>query len=172
MSANASFYAKADVFGASAVLPVADPMRAPNPWNAMGVEGDGSVSGSVLLPFQDANRIVVDLYASGHSCDEFWYTNVPGAPTIPGLCGSGAYREFRLYVDGTLAGVAAPFPVVYTGGIDPYLWRPLTGILSFDVPAYRFDVTPFAALFRPPFDGEALIRNKRPSGAGGAADAR
>ena len=154
MSANVSFYAKADVFGASAVLSVSDPTLAPNPWNAMGVEGDGSVSGSVTLPFQDANRVVVDLYASGHSCDEFWYTNVPGAPTIPGLCGSGAYREFRLYVDGTLAGVAAPFPVVYTGGIDPYLWRPLTGILSFDVPAYRFDVTPFAALFN---DGKTHV---------------
>ena len=63
---------------------VSNPTLAPNPWNYMGVEGNGSVSGSVTLPFQDANRIVVDLYASGHSCDEFWYTNVPGAPTIPG----------------------------------------------------------------------------------------
>jgi hypothetical protein len=46
-----------------------------------------------------------------------------------------------------LAGSVFPFPVIYTGGVNPLLWRPLTGILSFDIPPYRFDLTPFAGLF-------------------------
>lgn len=154
ISANVSFFEAADVFSADAVLVVADPMLTANPWDAMGVQGIETVKGTVKLPFQDANRVVVDLFASGHACDEFWYTNVPGTPVTPGMCGQGAFREYRLYIDGMLAGVAAPFPVVYTGGIVPYLWRPLTGIESFDVPAYRFDVTPFAALLN---DGKAHV---------------
>ena len=73
----------------------------------MGVSGTEARRGAVTLPFQDAYRVVVDLYASGHSCDEFWYTNVPGNAPGPGLCGQGAYREFRVFVDGILARVGA-----------------------------------------------------------------
>lgn len=43
---------------------------------------------------------------------------------------------------------------MYTGGYNPLLWRPLTGILSFDIPQYRFDVTPFAALLN---DGKSHV---------------
>ena len=52
-----------------------------------------------------------------------------------------------MYVNGQLAGAVYPFPVLYTGGVNPFLWRPLSGIESFDIPAYRFDLTPFAGLF-------------------------
>jgi hypothetical protein len=36
--------------------------------------------------------------------------------------------------------------VIYTGGINPLLWRPLTGIYSFNIPPYTFDLSPFAGL--------------------------
>jgi hypothetical protein len=52
-----------------------------------------------------------------------------------------------VYVDGQLAGAVYPFLVLYTGGVNPFLWRPLSGIESFDIPAYRFDLTPFAGVF-------------------------
>lgn len=52
-----------------------------------------------------------------------------------------------MYVNGQLAGAVYPFLVLYTGGVNPFLWRPLSGIESFDIPAYRFDLTPFAGLF-------------------------
>ena len=42
-----------------------------------------------------------------------------------------------------MAGAALPFPVIYTGGVNPLLWRPLTGIESVDVLPYRFDLSPF-----------------------------
>jgi hypothetical protein len=35
---------------------------------------------------------------------------------------------------------------VFTGGIDPYLWRPVPGVQTFDFEPYRIDVTPFAGL--------------------------
>ena len=73
------------------------------------------------------------------------YANAPSSLAAElGGCGGGSFRELRVWVDGVLAGAALPFPVVYSGGIDPLLWRPLAGIESFDIPPYRFDLTPFA----------------------------
>jgi hypothetical protein len=42
-----------------------------------------------------------------------------------------------------LVGVVWPFPVVYTGGINPLLWRPITGIGSFSLPSYDIELTAF-----------------------------
>lgn len=80
---------------------------------------------------------------------QFFYTNVPSEQVerLDAACGGGTYRELQVYVDGQLAGAAYPFPVLYTGGVNPFLWRPLSGIESLDIPAYRFDLTPFAGLF-------------------------
>jgi hypothetical protein len=39
-----------------------------------------------------------------------------------------------------------PFPYVYTGGVNPLLWRPITAIDTLDIPAYHVDLTPFAGL--------------------------
>jgi len=32
--------------------------------------------------------------------------------------------------------------VIYTGGVNPLLWRPITGIGSFDLPSYDIEITP------------------------------
>ena len=48
-----------------------------------------------------------------------------------------------------LAGAAYPFPVIYTGGVCPLLWRPVSGIHSFNIPPYVFDLTPFAGCASP-----------------------
>jgi len=117
-----------------------------SPWTALGVSGNQSKVVNVQMPVPNANRAVIDVFASGHQCEEFWYTNVPDPNPNSGQCGGGSYREIQLFIDGLLAGTTLPFPVVYTGGINPLLWRPLTGISSFDIPAYRFDVTPFLGL--------------------------
>jgi len=83
---------------------------------------------SVTIP-QNAIEIYAELYASGNSQEEFWYFNIPdkylGDLPDGTTYGKGSFREVRLLVDGQLAGVAFPYPVIYTGGFVPAAWRPI-----------------------------------------------
>lgn len=93
---------------------------------------------------QNAVEIYAELYASGNSQEEFWvwyltyqqgcsyklpdqYFNIPdkylGALPEGTTYGKGSFREARLLVDGQLAGVAFPYPTIYTGGFIPAAWR-------------------------------------------------
>ncbi|KAG2560907.1 hypothetical protein PVAP13_8KG109000 [Panicum virgatum] len=106
------------------------PTRPPPPANATDV-----VSTSVTLP-SNTYRAVVEVFVSFHGDDEFWWTNGPGADS------NGPFREVTVRVDGVLAGAAWPFPVIFTGGVNPLLWRPITGIGSFNLPTYDVELTP------------------------------
>ena len=55
-----------------------------------------------------------------------------------------------------MAGLLFPFPVIYTGGVCPLLWRPLTGLYSFNVPPYQFDLAPFLGLLNDSCVGDLL----------------
>lgn len=114
------------------------------------LNGDANLSVSLpSWPQPNIARVYLDLIASPHGCEEFFYTNLPSeAEDVDGTsCGGGVYRELQVWVDDTLAGSLYPAVVVYTGGVNPFLWRPLSGIGSFDIPTYRFDLTPFVGLF-------------------------
>ena len=90
---------------------------------------------------------VLDLYLQGQSGDEFWYTCVPNAYTTQlQSCGGGAFREGRVTVDNTPAGVAPVYPWIFTGGIDPYLWQPVPGVQTFDFIPFHADLSPFAGV--------------------------
>jgi hypothetical protein len=53
----------------------------------------------------------------------------------------------QIKVDGQLAGIAAPFPHVWTGGwSNPFLWYVVPGPRAFDVKPIEYDLTPFAGL--------------------------
>ncbi|WMV48921.1 hypothetical protein MTR67_042306 [Solanum verrucosum] len=41
-----------------------------------------------------------------------------------------------------VVGVVWPFTVIYTGGVNPLFWRPISGIGSFDLPSYDIEITP------------------------------
>ena len=89
----------------------------------------------------------LDVFAQSQSNDEFWYTCVPN--DVAGelfSCGGTAFRESEVTIDGTPAGVAPVYPWIYTGGIDPYLWRPIPGVQTMNFLPYRVNLTPFAAL--------------------------
>ena len=45
---------------------------------------------------------------------------------VPGSIGQGPFREVRLLIDGQIAGAVFPYPVIFTGGIDPTAWRFVT----------------------------------------------
>ncbi|KAG1772681.1 peptide N-acetyl-beta-D-glucosaminyl asparaginase amidase A-domain-containing protein [Suillus occidentalis] len=105
---------------------------------------------NVTLP-QNTIEIYAELYASGNGAEEFWYYNTadeylgylpPGA-----AYGGGPFREVRLLVDGQVAGVAFPYAVIFTGGINPGVWRPITSYGAIDLPTYFLDLTPFAPVF-------------------------
>lgn len=59
------------------------------------------------------------------------------------LYGHSPFRELQLIIDGQLAGVAWPFPVIFTGGVVPGFWRPVVGIDAFNLREDEIDVTPF-----------------------------
>ncbi|XP_058095564.1 peptide-N4-(N-acetyl-beta-glucosaminyl)asparagine amidase A [Magnolia sinica] len=92
-------------------------------------------------------RAVLEVFVSFHSSDEFWYSNPPNeyieANNLTGVGGNGAFREVVVSLDGKVVGAVWPFTVIYTGGVNPLLWRPITGIGSFDLPTYDIEITPF-----------------------------
>ncbi|KAJ7464627.1 peptide N-acetyl-beta-D-glucosaminyl asparaginase amidase A-domain-containing protein [Mycena latifolia] len=112
-----------------------------------------SFSINVTLP-QNAVEVYAELYPSGNANEETWYLNIadkflgdfpPGTPAESFL-GQGPFREVRLLVDGQVAGVAFPYPVIFTGGINPSAWRPITSYGALDLPTYFLDLTPFVPL--------------------------
>ncbi|MGF1431304.1 peptide-N4-asparagine amidase [Kitasatospora sp. LaBMicrA B282] len=129
---------------ADQVLPVSQSTTAPGWWTLT----KGQTATSTLAFPRNLTGAHLQVYARGGGCEEFWYSNVPDdyAAAHPGygLCGGGTYREVQVLVDGRLAGVVQPFPVIYTGGISPLMWRPIPSIDAFRTQPYDVDLTPFA----------------------------
>jgi hypothetical protein len=93
----------------------------------------------------NVERVYLDVIAQSQSGDEFWYFCVPTDQSINlESCGNTAFRETEVSIDGHPAGVAPVYPWIYTGGIDPYLWEPISGVQTLDFKPYRVDLTPFA----------------------------
>jgi hypothetical protein len=90
-------------------------------------------------------RAYLDVLAQSQAGDEFWYTCAPDdvAASLQS-CGGTGFRQVEVAIDGAPAGVAPVFPWIYTGGIDPYLWRPIPGVETLNLEPYRVDLTPFA----------------------------
>jgi hypothetical protein len=104
------------------------------------------LSRTLSLP-QNIERAYLDVIAQSQSGDEFWYSCVPNNLTADlQSCGATGFREVEVSVDDQPAGVAPVYPWIYTGGIDPYLWRPVVGIETLNFSPYRVDLTPFAGV--------------------------
>jgi hypothetical protein len=118
------------------------------------------VSKTLDLP-RNVERAYLDLFAQGQLHDEFWYNCQPdqyidrtsafamkrgykGAPVHPRGCGGGNFREVMVSIDGKPAALAPIYPWIFTGGIDPFLWRPTPGVQTLNFMPYRLDLTPFA----------------------------
>ena len=93
-------------------------------------------------------RLSLRTLASSHGCEEFYYTNPPNAnATALDACNGGSYREIQVLVNGSLAAVVVPTIIVYSGGVNPLLWRPLAGPQSFDILPHEFELSPFLGQF-------------------------
>lgn len=109
-------------------------------------DSSSQLAKTLSLP-RNIDRAYLDVFVQSQNADEFWYTCVPDqyADEVQ-ECGGGNFREAEVSIDGQPAGVAPVYPWIYTGGIDPYLWRPIPGVQTLNFMPYRVDLTPFAGM--------------------------
>ncbi|PKA51654.1 Peptide-N4-(N-acetyl-beta-glucosaminyl)asparagine amidase A [Apostasia shenzhenica] len=135
-------------FGSPAdmILPISKPLPL-NDGLWFQIDNSTDFQGKELAIPRNAYRAALEVYISFHSDDEFWYTNPPNsyisANNLTDVAGNGAFREVTVRLDGNVIGAIWPFTVIYTGGINPLLWRPISGIGSFDLPSYDLEMSPF-----------------------------
>ena len=135
---------------ADTILPISAEQSSNNLGSAFTFPGQNALV-SYTLP-HNIERAVISLSACGQATEEFWYTNTLTSDvntfesTAGTLYGYSPFREVQLLIDGQLAGVSWPFPVIFTGGIVPGFWRPIVGIDAFDLRQHEIDVTPWLPL--------------------------
>jgi hypothetical protein len=99
--------------------------------------GSGQTGAAAVTLPRNLLRLHAELFAQGHGpCEEFWWAD-------PGQCAGTPYREVTVSVDGNLAGIAAVYPVVFTGGDGPGLWEPIPSPRAWNLRPYTVDLTPF-----------------------------
>jgi hypothetical protein len=133
---------------ADLIIPLSAKKSSFNQPSAFIVPEEKAETGVKLPP--NTRRAVLTVAATGQADDEFWWSNVPESMvhyfkpkdenTLPGMGGS---REVQVLIDGHVAGLAWPFPVVFTGGVAPPLHRPLVSPEAFDLREYEIDITPW-----------------------------
>ncbi|KAI9432688.1 peptide N-acetyl-beta-D-glucosaminyl asparaginase amidase A-domain-containing protein [Lactarius indigo] len=105
----------------------------------------------VTLP-QNAVTAFVELQASSIGIDANWYFQIPNQFTSfitsgPTSLANGPFREIRVLVDGQVAGVVFPYPVLSTGNTGNTMvspaWSPIAPYGALDMPTYHLDLTPF-----------------------------
>lgn len=135
---------------ADIILPLSTRRSASNSSSSFTVPTDNTTV-SYKIPAA-ASRAVVSISACGQSEEEFWWSNVftedseDFEDTAGELYGYSPFREIQFYIDGILAGVVWPFPIIFTGGVAPGFWHPVVGIDAFDLRQPEIDISPFLPL--------------------------
>ena len=132
----------------------------PAPWTADAVLSLSDAPGGAALLDTGANVLAptlslpeniegawLDVIAQSQSSDEFWYACVPDDVADELFsCPGTSFRESEITIDGQPAGVAPIYPWLFTGAIDPLLWRPIPSVQTLNFIPYRVDLTPFAGV--------------------------
>ncbi|KAL1664825.1 peptide N-acetyl-beta-D-glucosaminyl asparaginase amidase A-domain-containing protein [Schizophyllum commune] len=149
---TATFYAPTESFPTPETADIIVPLSlgVSDAANYFTLDSDAGGSTAVSIP-PNTTEAFVEVYCSGNSAEEFWYLNTIDDfalyfPSSTGLIAKGPFREVQLLVDGTLAAIVWPYPVIYTGGVTPSLWRPLASYGAYDAPTYWVDLTPVLPL--------------------------
>ena len=145
---TAAFVTRPDPpLAADLILPISAQQSAQNGTSAFVLPTDNATTMQTIL--LGASRAIVSLSACGQATEEFWYSNVLSSDTdtflntTGELYGYSPFREVQLLIDGMLAGVIWPFPLIFTGGVAPGFWRPIVGIDVFDLREPEIDISPF-----------------------------
>lgn len=132
---------------ADLIIPISARHGAENTASVFTLPSDNATN-TISFP-RNVNRAVFSISACGQSAEEFWWGNVLQSDITTfkdyagTLYGYSPFREVQVFIDGHLAGVQWPFPVVFTGGIVPGLWKPLVGMDTFDLREHEIDITPW-----------------------------
>ncbi|CAG8972435.1 hypothetical protein HYALB_00001124 [Hymenoscyphus albidus] len=145
---TATFYTSEETASpASLIVPISTRKGSTNSASLFTLPGENATN-TIIFP-RNANRAVFSISACGQSTEEFWWGNVLQSnintfePYAGTLYGYSTFREVQVLIDGQLAGVQWPFPVIFTGGVVPGLWRPIVGIDAFDLREHEIDITPW-----------------------------
>lgn len=148
---TATFFTSQDtVDPASLIIPISARRSASNSPSLFTLPADNATN-TIAFP-RNVNRAVFSVSACGQATEEFWWSNVLQSdintfvPVDGTLYGYSPFREVQVFIDGQLAGVQWPFPVIFTGGVVPGLWRPIVGIDAFDLREHEIDITPWLPL--------------------------
>ncbi|KAI9053805.1 hypothetical protein LZ554_002754 [Drepanopeziza brunnea f. sp. 'monogermtubi'] len=115
-----------------------------------------SGTGSSTVPAgsipRNVNRAIVTVAATGQGDEEFWWQNSLSSAVTTynssggALFGNSSFREVQLMIDGQMAGVVWPYPVIFTGGVVPAFWSPMVGTQAFDLAEGEIDVSPWLGI--------------------------
>ncbi|KAJ3016060.1 UNVERIFIED_CONTAM: hypothetical protein HDU68_012446 [Siphonaria sp. JEL0065] len=151
-----TFYAANKQNPKPATVPVVlIPLQSGGQYPHVVLNGKGTAANFALsnLP-KNIKRAELEYFVSPHQSDEFYYLNVPDQVANPdyGIYGSGNFKELTVAIDGKQVGTDFPFQLLYTGAMNPTLWKGIVDTRGEDFPSYRFDLTPYASLLN---DGAA-----------------
>lgn len=142
----ASFSFVADTIEpASLIVPISARKSSSNAASLFMLPGDKAFN-TIQLP-RNINRAIFSVSACGQAQEEFFWANTLQSDietfsnTTGILYGHSPFREVQVLIDGELAGVQWPFPVIFTGGVVPGLWRPIVGIDAFDLKEHEIDIS-------------------------------
>ena len=143
---TATFFTRPDQPGAAdLIVPVSSRLSSFDRPSAFLVPQTNATS-TFVIP-RNVKRAIFTVSACGQLDEEFWWSNVLSSDTgtFPGniMLGYSPFREVQLLIDGHLAGVSWPFPVIFTGGVVPGFWRPIVGIDAFELKEDEIDVSPW-----------------------------
>ncbi|KAG0460336.1 hypothetical protein HPP92_023464 [Vanilla planifolia] len=112
------------------------------------VDNDTDIPTAAVAVPRNTRRVVLEIFASYHANEEFWYANpLRSAYNGGGAYANGGFRQIYAAVDGLFAGGHIPFAVIYPGAVNPYFWSPVAAIGAFNLPTYDIDLTPFLSMF-------------------------
>jgi hypothetical protein len=112
---------------------------------------EANATNTISFP-RNVNRAVFTIDVKGQGNEEFWMSNVFESAiytfndTYGVYPGYSPWREVQVLIDGQIAGIWWPFPVIYTGGIVPQLNRPIVGLQAYDILEHEIDITAWLPL--------------------------
>ena len=119
-----------------AVIPLFDNSTA-TPWKGLAVARltvKKPVAWQLTYVPENTIRAYLLVYTEGASYDEFWYYMIPPD------------RYVMFESDGRLFAFLQPYPYMYTGSLNPLLWRPVSGVRTHSFEPHLIDVTPLLPL--------------------------